>query len=241
MLLSNSLAYPWLQGRNGVRWRPGQEASLAPLWSNLTSFGSTSTVLKEVLVTFLGLFSGLRSRSSPPAVILCPRSDSAPGELCSPCPPRYLPAWMSFHRSWTEMLSRVRITFLDELTWIKSKFWRELLDLGHIFRNGSTRVCKTKHSRSFFELLLKYKTFSRFLFILRKGMVSSETIRKTSLNMPKLLWKTSVKIIFSPAENLTRHRKSEAHCAASEPSVTWFKSEEPYPKVADICTNVLLT
>jgi len=28
---------------------------------------------------------------SPPAVIRRPHSDSAPGELCPPCPPRYAP------------------------------------------------------------------------------------------------------------------------------------------------------
>jgi len=44
------------QGRNEVRWRPGQEASLAPPCSNLRSFGSKSTVLKKVLATLLGLF-----------------------------------------------------------------------------------------------------------------------------------------------------------------------------------------
>ena len=44
------------QGRNEVRWRPGQEASLAPPCSNLRSFGSKSTVLKKVLATLLGIF-----------------------------------------------------------------------------------------------------------------------------------------------------------------------------------------
>jgi len=44
------------QGRNEVRWRPGQVASFAPSCSNLTSFGSKFTALKKVLVAFLGLF-----------------------------------------------------------------------------------------------------------------------------------------------------------------------------------------
>jgi len=61
------------QGRNEVRWRPGQEASLAPPCSKLRSFGSKFTVLQKVLVTLLGLF-GAR------------RSDLALGELCPPCP-----------------------------------------------------------------------------------------------------------------------------------------------------------
>jgi len=38
----------YYQARNEVRWRPGQEASLAPLWSNLRSFGSKCTALKFV-------------------------------------------------------------------------------------------------------------------------------------------------------------------------------------------------
>jgi len=36
------------QRRIGIRWRPGQEASLAPPCSNLRSFGSKYTVLKKV-------------------------------------------------------------------------------------------------------------------------------------------------------------------------------------------------
>jgi len=52
------------QGRNEVRWRPGQEASLAPPCSNLRSFGSKCIVLKKVLATLLGLFGGLHSHSA---------------------------------------------------------------------------------------------------------------------------------------------------------------------------------
>jgi len=55
--------------RTEVKWRPGQEASLAPPCLNLRSFGSKCAVLKKVPVTFLGLFGA-------------PRSDSAPGQLC---------------------------------------------------------------------------------------------------------------------------------------------------------------
>jgi len=45
-----------VQGRNEFRWRPGQEASLAPPCSNLRSFGSKCTVLKKVLMSLLVLF-----------------------------------------------------------------------------------------------------------------------------------------------------------------------------------------
>ena len=72
------------QGRNEVRWRPGQEASLAAPCSNLRLFGNKFTILKIVLVTLLGLFSVPRSHLVLSAVIRCPHSDSAPGELCPP-------------------------------------------------------------------------------------------------------------------------------------------------------------
>jgi len=49
------------QERNEVRWRPEQEASLAPPCSNLRSFGSKYTLLNKVHATFLGLLA-------PPAV-----------------------------------------------------------------------------------------------------------------------------------------------------------------------------
>jgi len=65
------------QGRAEVRWSPGQEASLAHLCSNLRSFRSKSTVLKKVLVIL--------------SVFRRPRCDSAPGELCLPCPPKLRP------------------------------------------------------------------------------------------------------------------------------------------------------
>jgi len=54
------------QGLNEVRWRLGQEASLAPPFSNLRSFGSKCTVLKQVLVTLLGLFGAPCSDSASP-------------------------------------------------------------------------------------------------------------------------------------------------------------------------------
>jgi len=52
------------QGRNETRWRPGQEASLVPLCSNLRSFWNKYTVLKKVLVTLFGIFGA-------PLVIQC--------------------------------------------------------------------------------------------------------------------------------------------------------------------------
>ena len=56
---SHLIASAWhttRQGRNEVRQRPGQEASLAPPCSNLMSLGSKCTVFKKVLVTLFGLF-----------------------------------------------------------------------------------------------------------------------------------------------------------------------------------------
>jgi len=76
------------QGRNNIRWRPRQEASLAPPNLNLRSFGSKCTVLKKVglHVSLLGLIGARRSHSARPTVIWHAHIDSAPGELCPPCP-----------------------------------------------------------------------------------------------------------------------------------------------------------
>jgi len=41
---------------NEVRWRPGQETSVARPCLNLSSFGSKFTLWKKVLLTFLGLY-----------------------------------------------------------------------------------------------------------------------------------------------------------------------------------------
>ena len=67
-----------LTGRNEVRWRPGQDTSLAPPFSNLRSSGSKCTVLKNVRVTLLGFFGA-------PRVIR--RTVN-----CAPLPLRYPPA-----------------------------------------------------------------------------------------------------------------------------------------------------
>jgi len=48
-----------MQGRNEVRWRPWQEASLEPPFTSLRSIGSKCTVFKKLLVTLLGLFGAL--------------------------------------------------------------------------------------------------------------------------------------------------------------------------------------
>ena len=74
-----------VQGRNDVRWRPGQEASLAPPCSKPRSFGSIRSVLKKVLVTLLGLF-----RAS--ADVGRPHSDSALGNW-TPLAPTSLRPW----------------------------------------------------------------------------------------------------------------------------------------------------
>jgi len=47
---------PCRQGCSKFKWRPVQEASLAPPSSNLRSFGSKCSVLKKVFVTLSGLF-----------------------------------------------------------------------------------------------------------------------------------------------------------------------------------------
>ena len=67
-----------VQARNDVRWRLGQETSLASPCSNLRSFRSKCTVLKKVLMTLLWLFD--------------PCSHSVPRELC-PLPSSLRPWW----------------------------------------------------------------------------------------------------------------------------------------------------
>jgi len=91
-----------IQGHNEVRWRPGQETSLAPPFSNLRPFGSKCTVLKKVLVTLLGLFGSS-------AVIRRPHSDSAHGELCPPCTPSLRP--------WSHELNSQSSKFVERHSW----------------------------------------------------------------------------------------------------------------------------
>jgi len=62
--LKRSLQKSLAPGCNQVRWRPGQGASLAPVCSNLRSFGSKCTVLKKALVTLLRFF-GARGIVTP--------------------------------------------------------------------------------------------------------------------------------------------------------------------------------
>jgi len=69
-----------LQGRNEVRWLSGQETSLAPQRSNLTSFGSKCTV-EESTCDNVGNFWR-------------PCSGSAPGELLPPCSLSYAPGML---------------------------------------------------------------------------------------------------------------------------------------------------
>ena len=76
----------YAQGRKEIKWRPGQEASLAPPCSNLRSVGIKCTVLNKVLVQFWDF-------SAPTAVMRSPHSDSTPGELCPTCHPRYAPGY----------------------------------------------------------------------------------------------------------------------------------------------------
>jgi len=77
---------PDWQGLNEVRWRPGQEASLAPPVSNLRSSGCKCTVLKNVRVTLLRLFDA-------PAIFQRPRVIRRPGN-CAPLAPSLRP-WLN--------------------------------------------------------------------------------------------------------------------------------------------------
>jgi len=81
----NFCGRPW-QGRIEVRWRPGKEVSLAPLYMfEPEVFRKQCSVLKKVLVYIVGTFF------RPPQSFRALRSDSAPGELCPLSPRRYAP------------------------------------------------------------------------------------------------------------------------------------------------------
>jgi len=67
-----------VQGRNEVRWRLGQETSLAPPCSNPRSFEGKCTVLKKVLISY-----NIVVTFWPPAVIR--RQGN-----CAPFPPLYV-------------------------------------------------------------------------------------------------------------------------------------------------------
>jgi len=84
---------PDWQGRNEVRWRPGQDASLAPPFSNLRSSGNQCTVLKNVRVTLLGFLAPSQSFGAP-TVFQRPQSDLAPGN-CAPLASSLRPCWLN--------------------------------------------------------------------------------------------------------------------------------------------------
>jgi len=68
---SRILLRMWRNGTqrcNEVRWSPGQEAGLAPPWSNLRYLGSKCTVLKKVLCDI----SAAPQSFGAPVVIRCP-------------------------------------------------------------------------------------------------------------------------------------------------------------------------
>ena len=121
------------QGRNEVRWRPGQEAVLAPPCSKLRSFGSECSVLKKVLVKLMGLFGASRSHSAPLAVIWRPHGDSTPGELRPACPPRYAPACdmllkpVAYGCHWYRVCAVCDVTLWRQIHISNPTFWRRLL------------------------------------------------------------------------------------------------------------------
>ena len=95
----------FMQGRNEVRWRPGQETSSAPPCSNLRSFGSNCTVFKKVLVRLFGLLAPLSARGIVP-----------------PCPPRYAGSFMSSNPFVAFCIHRfaMTLTFLDAFGFLQT-------------------------------------------------------------------------------------------------------------------------
>ena len=90
------VVFMYRQGRNEVRWRPGQEARSATPCLNLRSFGSNCTVLKKLLLILLGLFGALHS-------------DSALGELCPPCSPLVTPLYIGHRQCSAEWSLAVKV------------------------------------------------------------------------------------------------------------------------------------
>jgi len=75
------------QGRNEVRRRPGQEASLSLPCSSLRPFGRKFTVLKKVLVKMLGLFGNPAEVWRSPHWFGAPIMIRRPGNYAASCPP----------------------------------------------------------------------------------------------------------------------------------------------------------
>jgi len=73
------------QGRNEIRRRPGQWASLAPPTFEPEVFRKQTYCIEESVCDIFETFRG------PMQWFGAPRSDSAPGELCPLCTPRYAP------------------------------------------------------------------------------------------------------------------------------------------------------
>ena len=82
------------QGRNEVRWGPGQKASLTPPCSNLRSFGSKCTI-EESTCDIVWTLRRPPHSSGAPAVIQRPHNDSAPGKLCPFCHPSLHPCTLA--------------------------------------------------------------------------------------------------------------------------------------------------
>jgi len=103
------------QGRNEVRWCPGQKASLAPPYSNLRSSGTKYTVLKKVLVTLLGLLGTLTVIRRPPQWFRASIAIGRPGN-CAPLVPPSLRPWVHvslFDRNINPALKLLSCSYCD--------------------------------------------------------------------------------------------------------------------------------
>ena len=79
------------QGRNKVRWRPGQKTNSAPPWSKFTApmvksefFRRQIYRIEESTCDIVGTFRRLPQSFGAPAVIQRPHSELVLGELCPP-------------------------------------------------------------------------------------------------------------------------------------------------------------
>jgi len=92
----NTINNSCTQGHNEVRWRPGQEASLAPPMFETEVCRKLMYCIEGSTCDIVGTFQRPHSHSASPAVLWHPHSDSAPGELRPPCPPPLRPCMWKY-------------------------------------------------------------------------------------------------------------------------------------------------
>ena len=184
------------QGCNEVRWRPEQEASLAPPCSSLRSFGSIMYCFEKRTGDIFGTsrrpplwFGVSRSDSAP-------HNNSAPRELCPPCPPSLCP-WlslrtvsMSLHSQWVGAITVVVVaTVTKQQRWTSESVngWTSLSSMARILSSDSPQTTlNIKHT--------KRPAFKRFWYLHENDQCAFFTWKKRTFidNIRKTLSKNVI-------------------------------------------------